>query len=476
VASTISNFASAIGGKDPAFLALKRAGVIGGYEFAQDVETSGELIGKRLRRATGTQTGVEKGLRPFNSLWEGLEKGTEASDAATRMAVYKSVMERTGNEAEAISRAMEVMNFNRKGNLAIVRILTAAVPFLNARMQGLDVFYRAGISPTFRRLVFGEKATDQQKALQKTFFIRGATLTALTSMYWFLTHDDEEYKRQEQEVRDNNWILPSVGIRVPIPFEVGVLFKVVPERILEYSFGDDTGKDLSESMGRALKSTFAFNPIPQTFLPLEEARTNYSFFTGRPIVGQGMEGVAPEYQVGPSTTKIAQAIGNNLGVSPMKVDHVIQGYTGTMGMYLVDAIDSILSSNDASPKADKRFEQMPVIKRFAVDKAAKGTVSAYYDLKNSVDEVVRTVNLLERTGKIEDIEAYMTKNAAMFAAQDYVKAVESDMKALREALVQVRSSDMSGAEKRDAISELTEAQNQLTSQIKLFKKEISKSQ
>jgi hypothetical protein len=295
-------------------------------------------------------------------------------------------------------------------------------------------------------------------------------------MYWFLTHDDEEYKRQEQEVRDNNWLLPFVGARVPIPFEVGVLFKVIPERILEYSFGDDTGKDLSESMGRALKSTFAFNPIPQTFLPLEEARTNYSFFTGRPIVGQGMEGVAPEYQVGPSTTKIAQSIGNSLGVSPMKVDHVIQGYTGTMGMYLVDLVDSILSSNDASPKADKRFEQMPIIKRFAVDKAAKGTVSAYYDLKNSVDEVVRTVNLLERTGKIEDIEAYMTKNAAMFAAQDYVKAIESEMKSLREALVQVRSSDMTGAEKKDAISELTEAQNQLTSQIKLFKKEISKSQ
>jgi hypothetical protein len=474
--STISNFAAALQGKDPVFLALKRAGAIGGYEFAQDVETSGRLIGKKLRRETGTQTATERGLRPVNSVWEALEKGTEASDAATRMAVYKSVMERTGNEAEAIYRAMEVMNFNRKGNLAIVRILTAAVPFLNARMQGLDVFYRAGISPTFRKLAFGENPTEQQKALQKTFFIRGATLTALTTMYWFLTHDDEEYKRQEQEVRDNNWLLPFVGARVPIPFEVGVLFKVIPERILEYSFGNDTGKDLSESMGRALKSTFAFNPIPQTFLPLEEARTNYSFFTGRPIVGQGMEGVAPEYQVGPSTTKIAQSIGNSIGVSPMKVDHVIQGYTGTMGMYLVDAIDSILSSNDASPKADKRFEQMPIIKRFAVDKAAKGTVSAYYDLKNSVDEVVRTVNLLERTGKIEDIEAYMKQNAPMFAAQDYVKAVESDMKALREALVQVRSSDMSGAEKRDAISELTEAQNQLTAQIKLFKKELSRSQ
>jgi hypothetical protein len=154
----------------------------------------------------------------------------------------------------------------------------------------------------------------------------------------------------------------------------------------------------------------------------------------------------------------------------------MKGYTGSLGMYAIDLIDAVLFSNDASPKPAKRFEQMPVIKRFALDKEAKGTVTAYYELKNSVDEVVRTINLLERTGKIEDIEGYMQKNAAMFAAQDYVKAIESDMKALREALIQVRSSDMSGEEKRDAISELNEAQNQLTSQIRLFKKEISKSQ
>ena len=63
----------------------------------------------------------------------------------------------------------------------------------------------------------------------------------------------------------------------------------------------------------------------------------------------------------------------------------------------------------------------------------------------------------------------------MFAAQDYVKSVESNMKDLREALVKVRSSDMTGAQKREAISDLTEAQNQLTSQIKAVKKEISNS-
>ena len=463
IASTIHNFGKALGGTDPAYLALRNAGVIGGYEFAAGVENSGSILGKSLRRETGTQTGAEKALKPFTSLWRGLEKGTAASDAATRMAVYNSVMEQTGNEAEAIYRAMEVMNFNRKGNLAIVRILTAAVPFLNARMQGLDVFYRAA---------FGKMASADAAAIQKSFFIRGATLMSLSCMYWFLTHDDDEYLKQEQETRDNNWLFPSAGIRIPTPFEVGTLFKTIPERMLEYSFGNDTGKDLADSMKRALISTFAFNPIPQTILPFVEARTNYSFYTMRPIVGQGMEGVASEYQVAPGTSEIAKTVGKSIGASPIMVDHIIQGYTGSMGMYLVDLVDSILMGNDESPKPAKRFEQMPVIKRFALDKEAKGTVTSYYDLKNSVDEVVRTVNLMERTGNAEDMGDYVEKNAHLLGMRNYISSVEKQMKTLREAAIQIRSSDMTPEEKRDSLSAITQAQNSMTANIREIKKSI----
>ncbi len=464
IASTISNFGKAIGGKDPAYLALRNAGVIGGYEFATDIKTSGEVLGESLRRATETETGTEKALKPFTSLWRGLEKGTEASDAATRMAVYKSVMERTGNEAEAIFRAMEVMNFNRKGNLAIVRILTAAVPFLNARMQGLDIFYRA---------MFGKMANEDADAVQRSFFIRGATLMALTSMYWFLTHDDEEYLKQEQETRDNNWLFPSAGIRIPIPFEVGVLFKVVPERMLEYAFGSDTGKDMADSFKRNLISTFAFNPIPQTVLPFVEARTNYSFFTMRPIVGQGMENVAKEYQVGPGTSEAAKKLGGILGESPIMIDHIMKGYTGSLGMYAIDVMDAVLFSNDESPKPAKRFEQMPVIKRFALDKEAKGTVTAYYELKNSVDEVVRTINLMERSGNVGDLSDYIEKNAALFGTRKYISSVEKQMKVMREAAIQIRASDMSAEDKRDSLFAITQAQNAMTANIREIKKTLA---
>ena len=471
VASAVKNFTGALRGTSPEYQALLNAGVLGGYEFSQNVEQSGKQMYKELAKQ-GPSTALGKIKKPFTSVWEALEKGTTASDAATRMEVYKNVLAETGNEAEAIFRALEVMNFNRKGSSAVIRILTAAVPFLNARIQGLDVLYRAS---------FGKMATQDAKAIQKSFFIRGATIMALSMMYWALTHDDDDYKKQEQETRDNYWLVPSLGIKIPIPFEVGVIFKVIPERIAEYSFGTDTGKDFANAMTRALVSTFAFNPIPQTILPLVEAKTNYSFFTGRSILGQGMENVAPEYQVGPNTSNLAKWFASITGGmtmlpdylrSPAMIDHIIGGYTGTFGTYAADAIDAIVSSNSDVPKASKRFEQMPVLRRFLLDPEARGNVTAYYDLKNATDEAVRTSNFLERTMNFEDFAKYNTDVVKTLATADLVKSMDKDMKELNNFAVQVRSSPMDSDQKRDLLRAINQAQNNMTANIKLIKKSM----
>jgi len=474
---TIRNFGRVIANRSPEFYALLNSGAIGGYDFSKDVATSGGELAKDLRKKSKTQTETEKALKPITSLWGFLEKGTEASDAATRIAVYKDVLARTGNEAEAIRQAMEVMNFNRKGSSPIIRIVTAAIPFLNARIQGLDVLYRAGMAPRPE----GVNKTDYQKRVQKNFLIRGATMMALSSMYWFMMKDDDEYKKQEQEVRDNNWILPMIGARIPIPFEVGVLFKQIPERLLAYFFGSDTGEDLANSMERALRNTFGFNYLPQTILPLVEARTNYSYFTMRPIVSQGLEGVRPGLQVGPGTTQIAQTVGNALNVSPIKIDHVIQGYTGTMGMYLVSAVDAIFDAMSDVQKPSLRPDQYPIVKRFAINKEAKGTLSAYFELKDAVDETVRTVNILKSTGQGDELSSYMEgkhrmfglQTASLLGARGYITDMDAKMKPLLENAKKIRASDMDPDEKRDALSSINEALINITSDIQEIKKGLS---
>jgi hypothetical protein len=477
VIDTIRNFGSVMANRSPEFVKLVNAGVIGGYEFSRDVVSSGGELAKDLRKKSKTQTEGEKALRPITSLWGFLEKGTEASDAATRIAVYKDVMARTGNEAEAIRQAAEVMNFNRKGSSPIIRIVTASIPFLNARIQGLDVLYRAGMAPR----PDGVNKTDHQRRVQKNFLIRGATMMALSSMYWFMMKDDDEYKQQEQEVRDNNWILPMINARIPIPFEVGVLFKVIPERLLAFAFGNDTGEDLANSMERALRSTFGVNYIPQTVLPLVEATTNYSYFTMRPIVSQGVEGIRPGLQVGPGTTQIAETVGKALNVSPIKIDHVVQGYTGTMGMYLVNTLDAIFDAMSDKQKPSLRIEQYPILKRFMIDSEAKGSVSAYFDLKKAVDETVRTVNALEAGGQGEELADFIEGKHRMFGldtasllgARGFITNMDAKMKPLLENARKIRASEMDPDEKREALSTINEALISMTSNIQEIKKGLS---
>lgn len=465
VVGTVINYGKALTKNSPGFEAMIDAGLIGGYEFSDNVEKSGEKLEKDLAKKSGKKEPLA--LRPFKSLWDALEKGTTASDAATRALIYEQTLKDTGSEAEALYRALEVMNFHRKGSSPLIRVLTAAVPFFNARLQGLDLFYRAAS---------GNMNTNDAAAIQRKFYARGATMAALSVYYYWLVSDDDEYKSQEQETRDNNWIIPKLGIKIPIPFEVGVLFKVIPERIAAYTFGDDTGKDLTDSFKRAAMSTFAFNPIPQTVKPVVEALFDFNTFTWRSVVSPALKDAAPRYQVSSTTSNVAKGIGEALDLSPIKVDHVIKGYTGTMGMYTIDLIDMILDQFSDSPKATKRFEQMPVIKRFAVDPEARGAVTQYYQLKDAVDTTVRTLNLLEKTNQFEEYQEYLKENIGTYAFRDYVRSIEKTMKELREAKVAVQSSKMSADDKQKALIDIGRAEKAITANIQEVKKAISKYQ
>jgi hypothetical protein len=465
IVDTVIGFGKALGNMSPTTRALLDAGVISGYDTG-NIEESGRDLAEDLAKKAGKRTDSII-FRPFTSLWDGLEKATTASDAATRAVIYDRVLAETGNEAEAIFRSLEVMNFHRKGGNPLVRFLTAAIPFFNARLQGLDLFYRAST---------GNMNNKDAAAIQRKFLMRGSAMMALSVAYYLSVADDEEYKKQEQETRDNNWLFPALGIRIPIPFEVGVLFKVIPERITALLSGRDSAEDFGDSALRNFTSTFGFNPIPQTFKPFLEAYVDYNFFTGRPILSEGMKNVAPQFQVGPGTTYTAEFIADLAGASPMKVDHIIKGFTGTIGGYALDTIDAISGQFSDTPRATKRFEQMPVIKRFVSDPEARGSVTEFYKLKESVDTVVRTMNLLEKTGESEAYIEYLKENQGTLAFKDYIRDTERTMKELRAARVAIRSSSMSGDEKRDALLQINRTESAITAEIQRVKKAISSMQ
>jgi hypothetical protein len=475
VAGSAQQFVKGLMNRSPAMEAILNAGIGGGYEFSQNIERSGANLYADLQKKAGNGPKGLTGLA--TSLWDALETGTTASDMATRALIYERVMKETGDEAEALKRALEVMNFNRKGRSAVVRILTAAVPFLNARIQGLDVFFRAGISPLSRTLQ-GLPVSDQEKAIMRRFWIRGSTMMALSVMYYFAVCDDDDYKKQEQETKDNYWIVPYAGIKIATPFEVGTLFKTIPERIVAYATGRNTGEQFRESMYRAFNSTIPISPtayIPQVFKPMLEYSTNFNFFTMRPIVGQGMEGIEAKYQTGPSTSLTFTELGKMLNVSPLKAEQMYKGYTGTMGMYLVDVMDAIMETSGSNPKASKRFEQLPIVKRFALDPEARGDITAYYELRNSVHTAVATANMLERTDP-KEFAVYMRENAPLLANKDYVNDLYKTLKQYNDMRRMVNASSMTGDKKQEVLKNINHAEQNITKNIQVVRTAIASAQ
>jgi hypothetical protein len=461
VATGVNQFVKILSNASPTVQALRNAGIGSGYEFKGDVQATAGVFGDQLKRMAGEMTTAQKAVMPLRAMWDGLDKASTAADLSTRAAVFERVLEETGNEAEAIYQAMEVINFSRKGSSPIIQIFAAIIPFLNARIQGLDLLYRAG---------FGRLASATSVAQQKAFMLRSLALLGTTAMYYALAQDQEEWKNADQETRDNYWIIG--GFKFPIPFELGVMFKVIPERIMAYTMGDDTGEQVRESIARQVMGTLSFNPIPQAVLPLIEASSNYSFFLQRDIVGMGKKDLAPEFQISEGTSQIAIQLGQALGISPMKIDYIIRGYTGAMGTYAITTMDSIIRSEDDATKATWRLDQIPVLKRFMISELGAGTVNEYYDLRQKMDEVVRTSNQLERTGNIEALTEYLKENGQVLGMKDYIRDLDKDMKSLRESRLAINISRMEPDQKRQSLDALRKAEIALTQRINLLRKNM----
>ena len=156
--------------------------------------------------------------------------------------------------------------------------------------------------------------------------MRALTIIAMSTAYAMVSMDDEDnewYKNATEVDKDNYWIIPPTwlgldttsdtpALKIPIPFEVGVLFKVIPERIVRSVRGDTGMTGNLDAAMRHIMGTFAINPVPQFIRPLAEAKYNYNTFTGRPIVtywdGSNESWLANPDFVSPLATETSQGI------------------------------------------------------------------------------------------------------------------------------------------------------------------------
>ena len=458
---------------------LERSGVVGGYDFSKDPADIGKFMTKQLRDQGAIKDDRAITTKLLMKIWDGLGDVTTRSDFATRKAVHDDVLARTGDRAEAEFQALEVMNFGRRGSHPVMRLLTTAVPFLNARIQGLDLLLNAAT---------GVRSSNKELSRRKafgSFVARAGILAGASAMYYLLVSDSEDYQEATEEERDNNWIIPMPGdipaLKYPIPFEVGLLFKTLPERMMRSMTGDTTGRQTRESLQRAVVSTLEV-PVtgPQIVAPLIETIANYNGFTGRAIVPQYMSsGLAGEAQVLSSTSEVAKLAAEfaPFDLSPIKMDHLIRGYTGTIGSYVLAMSDAALRSEFLTGDQTKILPARPVydsplLRRFFTREFGAGRTEEFYDMAGYVDQVYKTYNKLRKDGKLDQAERYIAGREYLLPMYPEQAEIRRGLSRLRKEEQAIRRMDISPEEKQERIREVEIRKRRYLEVVPLMRQQI----
>jgi len=320
---------------------------------------------------------VKKGWQWYLALAEGLEE-------ATRVQVYAK-----GKEAETKARGADTkegrtwaayasreatLDFQRYGTVG--KAVNNFKAFFNANVQGTD--------KTLRYI------KHQIKTNPVGFIMRAFLRITLPSLLLYLMNkDDAEYWELPEWRRDLYWnikIAPGRWMTVPKPEVLGVFFGAIPERFFDYVNTNDPeafeelGKNVAESL---LPATSVWDLVPDAVLPILEVTANYDSWRGRQIETMADRNKPPEERYGMWTSETAKAIGAMFGVSPKKVEHLMEGYGSGTVSFLLDMID--LMTEVGRSKSDI-WSSIPVVSSF---------VTSSYRSPESVDDFYNTLEEYE---------------------------------------------------------------------------------
>lgn len=347
----------------------------------------------KLSHETGL---IDRAINVVRSPLELLRTISETIENSTRLGEFKQVSEGATSKADLLEAGMSsrevTLDFQRVGSQT--RALNMMSAFFNPGVQGVDRIIRA----------FHDRpgATTAKTLL---------AVTLPSVLLWTVNHDDPRWKDIPNWQKDLFWIVMTKDTiyRIPKPFELGIIFGSLPERVLEAYFTENP--HAFSQFRKSVVEGFVPNYLPTFATPIIEQFANRSTFTGNPLVPAHLEGLLPEYRYTEYTSETAKVLGHMLGAlpgmkhtdmkasvsSPAVIDNYVRAWTGQMGTYAFQIADKALIATGAVPdpvKPAATLADLPVIKAFVVRypsataQSVQDFYDRYYERKQTYDTVL----------------------------------------------------------------------------------------
>jgi hypothetical protein len=447
----------------------------GGYEdmlFAGASFQSGNI---NAADPTGTATAVRRALRERGmdaasankfiatlidtpaKFWEKYRHIGEAIENGNREAVYEAASKAGRGRTAAAYEAKDLMDFNLRGGWAAYQMLADVLPFFNARVQGL---YRLG------------------RADPKRLATVGVLMMAATAMLAFANDGEDWYEELPDYDKDTYWHfrIGKEHWRVPKPFELGVLFATIPERLGRSIKGLDTGKKTLSRVWANVRDQLAFDPVPQAFRPALNVAMNHDNFRDSPIESLGDEGKLPYARHDARTSETlkqlagaAAPVADATGLSPKRMEYLINSYLGTLGTYTLGVADLVTNAIIGKPPGPTlRADDLPMVKSFYRVDPARATVyeSDLYKLREVAEEAAKTLKAHAKEGDIGGVAEVQRRYADELKVEPIVSEASrmlASMSKARDAIIADRN--LTPEQKREKIDALQIQRNKLAKQV-----------
>lgn len=322
---------------------------------------------------------VDKVAGGLNRVIDILSFANEAVEQYPRLAEFISTMEDTGDVQQALYNAADITTNFGRGGFAARKLNASLVPFFNPGMQGLSKNIRNVID---RR---GWKEIGQ---LISRLLINGVAPGIIMGLLYDGLKEDDDYKELSNYIKDSN-ILIKIGdnkfIKVPMGREPSVI-TAFTNRMWRWLKGEPASSAFAGYPSFAIEQIAPNNPLTNNiFAGITAMSTNKTWYGGD-IVSSYMEEKPDYLQYDESTDAFSIWLGeitrhgkNGIeGLSPKKVNYLIDQYSGFIGDWLLPALS-------------KKADVPAVVKAFVVDSVRQNRLgSDFYDALDEAKQVKET--------------------------------------------------------------------------------------
>lgn len=302
-------------------------------------------------------------------------------DSALKMAEYEQMKKQTNSKLKAMQASREAdMDYMRMGSGVIPRGWNKIDPFFNIAWQGLDAMTRSFVANPKRQ------------------GFRGLLLFGIpTFVLALLNYSDDEYWELNSYERDLNWQIPlgnGTFFRLRIPFEVGVVFKTLPEKFMFEIFDLVTGQNKNnwDDFGKNIRNTILPTMVPFVFNLGFKYAFEKDWTNGREFVPMEFQGNSPEKQFNEDTSEIGKWLGGVLDKSPFVIDETIKGLGAAWGNLVLGVSDKTLDATGIVDRPNtKGLRRGYTAKYFSssINDGSTASLTTFYDKKAELEEAYK---------------------------------------------------------------------------------------